>query len=212
MYYIVGSWKNYSFVFDSSDNSCEMVDNDKLKNSGIACQPYIDKPVDMVTAILTYGVPQINHVHEKMLVEYTIGLSNGKSCRASLNLMIVPKSWLGSKSVPYFKFSSYGYPDDYGLFLFIRLNQWGVDKNNSAGLQEVLVEGYGTFYGVVVPRLMMNFIMQIAKSHNLHGIFSVTDGLFYNKLHVSHVASITNNTVERCTVDTSVQVSDINWV
>ena len=38
MFYQVGSFRNYSFIFDSDDETCELMSNERIKESGVDIQ------------------------------------------------------------------------------------------------------------------------------------------------------------------------------
>lgn len=148
MYYIVGNWKKYVFVFDSDDNSCEMIDGNILKSSGLSYQLYTDTPVDKTDFRLSYGMSseykksraaydyssKDEFNYEKILAEYTVLLSNGKSCRLRLKLFMIPSACASSKELEYIKSvqsQGYGYPSDYGMFLGVEPDRNVYGASNS---------------------------------------------------------------------------------
>lgn len=58
---------------------------------------------------------------------------------------------------------------------------------------------------------MVEFVVNLIKSHNLGVIFSITDGLFWDKLTLFSKQNVYDTTGETCTIDTRKAPEDIVW-
>lgn len=72
MYYKVGNFYNMSFIYDSNDNSCEIVKNKVLKSSGLVVEKMSPVHQDINKIRTLYGFMQRNDFLYKDLFKYKL--------------------------------------------------------------------------------------------------------------------------------------------
>ena len=113
MYYDVGSFNNYKFVYDTLNNSCEMVRKEKL--TGVDLRP-MNSPVNLLKILSMFGIDRFERYTECIVS----GVSYGSSF-SRLSFAIVKSKFMynGDGFYTYCRnmYDEAGYGVDYFIFL-----------------------------------------------------------------------------------------------
>lgn len=186
MYYRVGHWKDYSFVYDSDDNSCEMIRDVVLGKSSIGVENLFVKYFDINKMRMLYGFKedQIDCLYSKKLVGFTAKMDEGNTrvdTRFTLTMYIIPKQLIIYSEYRNL-YSEYGSTENYLLFIDLDTGLLHLNHYDNPYLHQFRVYNSVKFNGIILPQSMAVYILQLVGEYNLGGILSSLDGLFSEKL------------------------------
>lgn len=182
MFYYCGSIEDYSYVYDTSDNSCELVKNEKL--DGILVQKKADRgSLSLSKLKMLYGFTETTFDLVLGLCEYEIGfIGIGKEC-AHLYLRCVDMS---SNAVLFRGSSLYDFKyDNYIMFLIIH-QIYNFTSNpefrSTPSLSKLIIESEGSYMCLPVPLQMVDYTVKLAKAHNFKGLDRAYGGAIFTNL------------------------------
>lgn len=166
MYYKVGEClKDYVFVYDSDDSSCELINKSEL--SDIALYISTDFKLQFYKLCTMLNIPQFRHYACAQLASIFYGEYN--KYHALARLLIIKPEFIIDKFDFVAKwadmYSGYGFDTDYFLFLLIE-NYWGKEDFFSDLKVNVLGNNKTTKLGSVMllPPVMAGYLLNICRN------------------------------------------------
>lgn len=230
MFYKVGEWKNYYFIYDSFDNSCELIDKNMLDESGIHTDVF-EKSADNINKLIL--LCHLNWKHENMqipLVSYKLCMSDSTMRNEfvfefTLSLILVDlESFYGSKDKDFVfnMYKRYAYCPDWALVLAVGVEHMTTIKRDVSyindfrlyadmfrGLSFSLCDAMGnwinTIDGMIIPSSMFVYLYNLALSHNINGILCALNGGLDKDIKV------TSDIQRLCLRNISSHVKDVSW-
>lgn len=215
MFYIVGEYgKNY-FVYDTDDNSCELVSMHDLKQSGVVVERVHDN-LEFAKLRMMYNLQEDSGFWGKNIVSYTIPYKNGLHIGLTLVIFIIRIQDLvydEDKDFELDMYYKYGYMSKYAAVACYRETKSNTYYNGVVGnvpphldddldfskspvLTRIeLVRHMGKsrdhfqVRGMIIPLRMFDYTMRLAQQEDLLGIFRAYAGLFDKRLIVNGVRS-----------------------
>lgn len=210
MYYNVGQAGNSYFIYDDSDDSCELIDADKLQGFNIISGS-MNYRHNIEKIAVVYHFKRVNNIFDKRLAAYEFIVKNKsgfrykESIEIGVSLVKLEDFVFGVES-DYIKSMII---DGYVILTHMKLVQsvrLGTRRsttstvNNSGVGYDVTFEVSGfSFYvkdsrgsnhkyytwGTVIPVQMLSSIMKFVSSHDLEGMLNAFNGIFHRKLTFS---------------------------
>lgn len=197
MFYKVGEWKDYDFIYDSSDSSCEMVLEDKLNKSGVVIESLKQSQISPAKLSMLYGVDIKKSYQEIKLfdIKFNSVIIDDlfHDVTVSFKLCIINKysirdDWY--KSFVSRMHEEYGYIDDIVVMLCAHLKfceqlKYPVNYDVFFGTRKPVVDTfsdltiersgiYGTWSecikAIFIPLQMLVYIMELNKRSNYNGL------------------------------------------
>lgn len=216
MFYTVGQWRKYSFVYDSDDGSCEMVLSSKLKEVG--CKKFKGNQSEFSKLRVVYG---FNNSYVKSIVKFTLPLEFAKrnkmeaayrsvqkvhSVDVGIAVILIRKDEVMADDNTKKEFLRAGLTGNYIIFVYPHCDgEYKVALDNK--FQSFNAVGFGNFRGIAVPERMFAYMMELTRRKDLEHLLLSFNGLFSDKLQVCFY---TSPDVIYMKAD-NLSVSDIRW-
>lgn len=211
MFSVIGEWKDYYFVYDSNDGSCELIECTSLEQSGVVYDFRKSSEGDYWKLRTLFGSSLI--FNKLILCFYTV-LIKARRINFCLDFELSLRlDLLDNFDTKYHKADKtffetaidtqrkYGYSNPYITALQANIihayradnnvsskymYKFILDDNSSLSHFAFLYDNIAEYqsYGVLIPPIMFEYTLRLAKSYNLDAIFSVYSGIFSSKLVV----------------------------
>ena len=204
MFYRVGyTLNNYSFVYDSSDGSCELVQDFELIKSGVNYKDAIDKVYDFNKFRLQYGVSKV--LHQMPGVDYMIELVNdaGDNVSVSISLRFLIQKCCNrivesTMSPTYKSLELSPYLDSHVILLYVSLERC-IDLEDGEFIYNYKMIPGNLFHSVSyecetysnkftnslnIPVEMFAYTVSCIKMHDLDGLSRAYNGYLLDKFLV----------------------------
>lgn len=181
MFYDCGSLGNYSYIFDTEDNSCELVDKSRLQ--GVHVEELFDRgSIQPAKLKMLYSFKGVNLVSSMYnICIYNIGVST-----INLNVRLVD---LRGKNVEYQsedycnEMTDFCY-DGYMLFLMLTHGTFNETGNLvSFPLYRRLIIGAFMYIGIPIPAQMLYYMDRFVKSHDFESLDRIFGGFLFSNFH-----------------------------
>lgn len=205
LFYKVGEYKGYFFVYDTEDNSCELISNSSLRKSGLKIERFISNKCNYHKILAVYNFKEVNGIFTLPLFDYILYmmLDTGDMYKVTfkLDIIMIKYSNLTDRYLELFVESlneNYGYMDEYVPFLRVkRINckstGIGTNKINVLDFDGSVFEGLSfhknsgvpvkTFAdGLFIPVQMLDYTVHLVRNGNEKMIFDAYNGIFSDKL------------------------------
>lgn len=191
MYYEVGeTFDGYRFIFDSDDNSCELVKYEDLIDSGVDFKSLVKQTFDYNKFRMLHKLPMDDYL-KIMVVSYTVTVSDDKSCfDVNIDLAFVIERVDNDITETYKKknVNKDYYLESHIITLVPMIKGVVNSKSNKTmsildfGLLETEIMHYISFhksykanamfrqFGINTPVQMFDYIMKLSQCHDLDGI------------------------------------------
>ena len=170
MFYIVDYYGDYVFVFDSDDNSCEMVLRSNLKTSGVAYDFLLRKSIEPYKIKMIYSGSNSKAkgiIFDKQLVSYKLGVDSGRSDNDFIYVVT------GLRVSETSCITNYRGTDKYvAVFYVISLNIL-----YNFAFQWFRFNDQFEICGFMIPDCMIHYIMRLYRDKDSDKLFSAFDGL-----------------------------------
>ena len=203
MYYSVGSWKDYIFVYNSSDCSCRMITKNSLEKMDIMVEELSYRLSDMNRLCSLYNFMSREDIFIRGFCSYVLPISSDilSSVSVHLFLCLIPRLVIKSpvnKSI----YNACG-KGDYVPFLGVYTEY--VTRFRDCRLQDIVLNnGSGRLRGIIIPEFMLNYLMVLHNQQNLSGVVGALDNLVTS----GFVIDIKG---KKFFMDRYKSITDINW-
>lgn len=169
MFYVVGEWESYVYVFDTKNSLYKMVEFDKFKQSGVDFEYSIKSYSELTKLRVLYKFNKCSgDIFYKTLVRYELPFRNYESIDSviiTLTLYLVPEESGGKIYISaYTMYNNYYNPV---------IKTWYTGDKTNIGV---------TISGVSVPECMLDYIIRLRVNQDLSGIFYTFDNIFSDKI------------------------------
>lgn len=188
MFYDIGSIGRYIYVFDSDDNSCELVKSSDIKKSGVVLSSMSKQKVNIHKLAMLYNLGSgINNALGLDLCSYSVGFNEIYVDLVLRIILIYTKDLRIAVGGQYEKFMYDKWDNKFVILLNVEPlvdNQYMISATTPILTRfeyyghQSKAEGWGT----LIPLQMMNYILNLAKMHDLKGIMSAMCGLYSDEL------------------------------
>lgn len=198
MFYEVGKYRDWVFIYDSSDETCEMVEYQSLKESGVAYKKRGMQIANFSKIRMMYGFEKYWDVLYKPLLSYELEVEVPNWCAhipLGLGIRIIPKEVLSSSN----KISIHN------CVILIQVNNYRSEFVPKEGMFRTIKSKYKVGYdGIVIPMEMLSYIMRLRENKDTAGFFSAFGGLLSYKLQFVYCDNVYSS-------DISSSPLNVNW-
>lgn len=183
MFMVVSEYKDYMFVVDTDDDSCEMVK--KKSMSGVDYTIQKSCVNSFAKLRLLYGLNPVDFIPYFGITGYTATyiFDTGGTMNCTMNVMmcIVPKNLKGVNDVYAPVYDS----ADFFMAAYVepRYDSYKIPLSYNDYLQAIPVEDK-ILSGIVIPPEMASYMLRLSYNRNQKGVLRAFDGLFSEKLIV----------------------------
>lgn len=214
MFYIVGRLENFVYVFDDTDNSCELVKEIDLRKSGVVCEEKRMIPMNIEKLHVSYGLQRTDSGLNKFIVGYNIPIrcenNSSDTVRVYLNMTFALKRDLRNHA-DIGIFEAAGWNTDYVVFLSITVvgtgHIYSLKIPFNSPLSHITTVN-NSVSGLILCPAMLVYIMDLKNQMDFKKLDSALYNIATSKLVLIDAASrivyMMRNSDDAC-------VSDIIW-
>lgn len=206
MFYIVGSWNRYTFVYDTADNSCEMITSKEFIKSTIDFR-------EKCGSISYYKMCTMCNISDfKVYISIPIvrcTYSIGETCDTlEVGIRIVKSSMLldNSRRLPERSYREWWYDTDAFVFLTV------MSRIATAPVEFTDLLVYNDKFGSIVlrdtfliPPVMLPYIISLRGSKNIDRLRSATHGICFENFFTLYLNMVGLQNIR-------VELTNVEWL
>ena len=200
MFYKVGRYKSRSFIYDTEDNSCELIKNTRLNLLDMKISAMKQPCISINKVRLMYNLEDgVWTGYEKHICYYKLIIKDTDYCYSitcSLDFRFIPSNCIDIYDTKLDSLS--GGVDDYVVLCVLTI----IDHQSIFGDEDIDLSisnksylsryGYedalGTMWGIQVPFVMFRYVMELARNKDFYGIMKSFGGVFSKDLKIESVS------------------------
>lgn len=208
MFYNLGEHKqDYVFVYDSDDESCELVLKRNLRSSKIKLGSVNINPMNLYKFRTFFGFErsQIDGLYLRDLCSFSVKMkceNNSFRTMIHFSIFLIPENLM----MPRFRKMYIGV-DGYAVVFNIESGFLNIAKDKNKYLHFIDVYGTIRFRGFILPLNTAVYILRLVDARDINGVIKAFDGLVCNKL----VCYFDNYAFQDYYYDDGVGIFNILW-